>query len=64
MQIKWFENGKGRTLAGIAAAIAFVAQMAAGIWQGMALPVNLILAILLAALTFFAFGARVTIEQW
>ena len=64
MQIKWFDEGRGRTLARIAAALSFAAQLAAGIWQGLALPANIVLALLLAGLMYFAFGARVTVKRW
>ena len=70
MRITWVEKGKRRALALIFSALAFAAQIAAGLWQGTplwaGLPAwtNLPLAAGLAAFVFLAFGTKIEVDRW
>ena len=70
MQIQWAEKGKKRTLAIVLAALAFAAQIAAGLWQGHRLWANLPawtnlpLAAGLALFVFIAFGTKIEVNRW
>ena len=70
MSIQWVEKGKKRTLAIALAALAFAAQIAAGLWQGSPLWAhlpgwtNLPLAAGLAGFIFLAFGTKIEVNRW
>ena len=63
MGIQWEKGGRRRAALIIAVAAA-LAQLAAGFWKGLSLPVNAAIALGLAAAAFFAFGTRVRLRRW
>ena len=64
MQIQWVEKGKKRNIALACALIAAAAQLAAGLWMGLRLWLNVPAALLLGGFTYVAFAAKATVNRW